>query len=409
MSKQKLKFPKDFLWGVATSSYQVEGDNVNSDWWEWEQKGKTKDISGDACDYWHLWKSDHDLLQELGCDVFRLSVEWSRIEPEENEFSQEAINHYRKILQDLRNRNIKIAVTLWHWTSPIWFQEKYGFHRRRSVEIFARYGQKIVDELGDLIDIYIVINEPMVPLGMGFLGGVYPPGFRNPLKFWRALNNLAKAYIEIYKTIHDRYKTAQVGTSFLYNWYEKESLGIINLINGLARWYRVDLLGNRIRGYQDYFGIDYYRLGRIRFDWKKIKLDAKNQIYFGFTIDEDETNPMKWITYPEGMYKVLKEAHTKYKLPIYILENGLPTFSRLDDEDRVNFIKNHMVWMGKAISEGVDVRGYFYWSLLDNYEWLYGYEPKFGLIEMDYETLERHPRKSFYEYARICKSNEVEI
>lgn len=408
MENKILKFPEKFLWGVATASYQIEGDNSNSDWWEWEQKGKTKNLSGKACDYWNQYRDDHIILQELGVNVFRLSIEWSRIEPQEGEFSADAINHYRKILEDLKNKNIKSVVTLWHWTSPIWFQKKYGFHQKKSVEIFSAYAQKIVEELGDLIDIYVVINEPMVPLGMGFLGGVFPPGFKNPFKFFRALKNITAAYIKIYKIIHAKYPSAQVGTSFLYNWYEKENLGIINLINNLARWYRVDLLGNKIKKFQDYFGIDYYRLGRIRFDWKKIKWDARNQIYFGFVIEEDKENIMGWIASPEGIYKVLKEAYVRYKLPIYILENGIPTGTGLNDEKRIEFIRNHLAYVKKAIDEGVDVRGYFHWSLMDNYEWLYGYEPRFGLVEMDYKTLERKPRKSFYEYAKICKDNGIE-
>ena len=249
------KFPKDFLWGAATASYQVEGGNSNSDWWQWEEKGKTVDKSGLACDYWNRFKNDHNFLEELGVNTFRLSLEWSRIEPEEGVFSQESINHYRKILEDLKRRNIKTTVTLWHWTNPIWFQSKYGFHNKKAIGIFTDYCQKIVDELGDLIDIYVVINEPMVPLGMGFLGGVYPPGFRNPFKFYRALDNIAKAYRNVYGIIHKKYDNAQVGTSFLYNWYEKADSKMVNILNKISKCYRIDLLGNKIKGYQAFITI----------------------------------------------------------------------------------------------------------------------------------------------------------
>lgn len=401
----KKKFPQGFLWGTATASYQIEGNNSNSDWWQWEEKGKTTDKSGKACDYWHRFKEDHDLLEELGVNSFRLSLEWASIEPLENNFSPSNIEHYRKILEDLRRRNIKTIVTLWHWTSPIWFADKYGFHNSESVKIFARYCEKVVDELGDLIDVYVVFNEPMVPLGMGYLGGAFPPGYKNPFKFRKALNNIADAYIESYKIIHNKYDEAQVGISYLYNWYEKEKLGIINWFNDFIRWYRIDLLGNKISGYQDYFGVDYYRLGRIRFDIRKIKLDTKNQNYLGFTIEEDKKNIMKWIAYPEGIYKVLREVKERYSLPIYILENGLPTSTGLNDKQRVEFIKKHLGFVGKAIKEGVDVRGYLYWSLLDNYEWLYGYAPRFGLVEIDYKTLERKPRESFYAYKEIIEES----
>lgn len=407
-SKTELKFPDGFLWGAAISAYQVEGNNHN-DWSEWEKAGKAKNESGVARDYWNRYEKDHDLLQELGVNSFRLSIEWARIEPKEGVFSEEAVKHYRKILQDLKNRNIKTQVTLWWWTSPIWFQKKHGFHKKNSIKIFVRYVKKITEELGDLIDIFTVFNEPMVPLGQGFLGGVFPPGFRNPYKFWRAVNNMAAAYRKSYKIIHKIKPEAQVGITYLYNWYESEGFGFLfKIINKIAQWYRIDLFGNKIKGFQDYIGVDYYRLGKIKFDRKKIKMDSGKQVYFGFTIEEDNNNVMKWITCPKGIYNILKEASAKFKLPIYITENGMPTRKGLEDNNRIEFIRRHLFFVHKAINEGINVRGYNFWSLMDNLEWLYGYEPKFGLIEIDYKTLERKPRKSFYEYAKICKTNILE-
>ena len=406
----KLQFPKDFLWGAAINSYQVEGNNSNTDWWQWEKLGKADNESGIACDYWNLYKQDHELLSQLGVKQFRTSIEWARVEIEDGVFDEKAIEHYREILQDLKNRNIQTQVTLWWWTSPIWFQEKYGFHKKQSVEIFARYVQKVLDELGDLIDMFTVFNEPMVPLGLGYLAGTFPPGYKNPFKFIKVANNVARAYKKSYEIIHKKYPDAQVGITYLYNLYESEGFGILlNTINRIAQWYRIDLLGNKIKGYQDYAGINYYRLGKIKFSLKQFKMDARNQTYLGFTIEEDDHNVMKWITYPQGMYKVLRQASEKFKLPIYITENGGPTRAGLDDKERIEFIKNHLAFVHKAIKEGIDVRGYNFWSLMDNLEWLYGYEPKFGLIEIDYKTLERKPRQSFYQYAKICKENAVEI
>ena len=407
---KKLQFPKGFLWGVATSAYQVEGNNSNTDWWDWEQKGIIKEKSGKACDYYGRFKTDHNFLTELGCNTFRLSIEWSRIEPKEGTFSEKEIAHYREVLQDLKNRNIKTQVTLWWWVSPLWFSQKYGFHNKKSVELFARYAQKIVDELGDLIDMYQVFNEPMVPLGQGYLAGVFPPGYKNPIKFFRALNGIANSYKESYRIIKEKYPNVQVGASYLYNWYESDGLGFfISIINCVSKWFRVDLLDKKIKNHLDFVGIQYYRLGKITFDRKNIRMDSKSQIYLGFTIEENEKNLMKWISYPEGIYKVLLEAKKRHNLPIYITENGVPTDIGLDDEERIIFIKEHLKFVHKAIEDGVDVCGYNHWSLMDNFEWLYGYKPRFGLIEIDYKTLERKPRKSFYEYAKICKNNELEI
>jgi len=393
------KFPKGFLWGVAVSSYQTEGNNFNSDWWGWEQKGKTKDKSGIACDYWNKYKEDHDLVQELGCNIFRLSLEWSRIEPEEEKFSEEAIKHYRGILQDLKNRNIKTQVTFWWWTSPIWFQDKYGFHKKSSISVFARYIEKSVKELGDLIDMFQVLNEPMVPLGQGYLTGLFPPGKKNPFYFWQALKNIAKAYVESYKIIHSIKPDAIVGMTHLYNWYDSGKSNILGkMIYGVSKWFRVIAFSRRIKNHQDFFGLNYYRLGKINLrHWKSEKIN--------FFIEENENNIMGWIAYPEGIYEAIKEAYQDYKMPIFITENGFPFDIGLDDYPRVLFIKEHLRYVKKAIDEGANIIGYNCWSLLDNYEWLYGFAPRFGLVEIDYKTLERKPRRSFYEYKKIIQNN----
>ena len=394
-----MPFPKNFLWGVATSSYQIEGGNSNADWWEWEKQGKTKDQSGRACDYWNRWESDHALLSELGVKVFRLSIEWSRVETEEGVFSLEAIQKYREILQDLKVRNIQTQVTLWWWVSPIWFQKKYGFHKKASVAIFARYVRKITEELGDLIDIFQIVNEPMVPLGMGYLVGLFPPGKRNPFSFWFALKNIAGAYLKSYKIIHSIKPEALVGMTHLYNWYDSGGHNILGgLIYKISKWFRVLSFNRRIKGYQDYFGLNYYRIGKINLkNWKSEKIN--------FFSEEDKNNVMGWIAYPEGIYKAIKEAYEDYKIPIYITENGFPFGVGLEDSYRITHLKEHLKYIQKAIDEGVEVIGYNHWSFMDNFEWLYGYEPRFGLIEIDYQTLERKPRKSFYAYREIIKGN----
>lgn len=393
-------FPEGFLWGTATSAYQTEGDNFNTDWWEWEQEGRIKFKSGLACDSWNRWREDHALLTELGVGIFRLSIEWSRIEPEEGKFSDATIKHYREVLQDLKLKNIRTQVTFWWWTSPIWFQEKYGWHKKASVKIFTSYVEKVTQELGDLIEMFQVLNEPMVPLGQGYLTGMFPPGKRNPLKLWLALKNIAQAYVESYKAIHVIKPDAQVGMTHLYNWYESgKSNALGKIIYGISKWFRVMAFNRRIRGYQDFFGLNYYRLGKINL--KKIKSEKIN-----FFIEEDKNNIMGWIAYPEGIYKAIKEASQDYQIPIYITENGFPTDIGIKDEERVKFIQDHLHFVKKAIDEGADVRGYNFWSLTDNFEWLYGFEPRFGLVEIDYKTLERKPRKSFYVYRDIIRGNQ---
>ena len=290
-------------------------------------------------------------------------------------------------------------VTFWHWTSPLWFQKKYGFHRKESVAVFVKYVERMTREIGSLIDIFVVLNEPMVPLGEGYLTSHFPPGFRSPFKFWKALNNLARAYQETYHKIHEIKKDAAVGLTCLYNWYDaKEGNFLEKIANSLAWKFRIGWFMKKTVSCQDYLGLDYYRLGKIKFD-------PKNSAYLGFRVVEDEKNIMKWVAYPEGILKVLKEAWEKYHLPIYIMENGLPTDAGLTDEERINFLREHLKWVERALQAGIDVRGYCHWSLLDNYEWLSGFQMRFGLVEVDYQTLERKPRKSFYAYKEIIKGN----
>lgn len=385
-------FPKNFLWGASISSYQTEGNNFNSDWWKWEQEGKTKGKSGIACDYWSKYEQDHDLLSELGASAFRLSLEWSRIEPEEGNFSDSAIRHYREMLQDLKNRNIKTVVTFWHWTSPVWFQDKFGFDQKQSVEIFSRYGTKISDELGDLIDVAVIVNEPAMPLFFGFLLGKFPPGKINPVSFFKASSNLAEAYRNIFNYIKEKRSGIPVGISSLYNFFEPKNKW--NPIHMLLSWGGKKIWNeffiSKIKGKMDYFGLDYYFHDRMG--------------TFGIENENKKITEIGWEIYPEGILEVLREINMKYDLPIYILENGL---SDSTDRHRPEFITEHLFYVKKAIEEGIPIRGYFYWSLLDNFEWLHGYGPRFGLVEINYETLERKPRKSFYVYKEIIKKNGI--
>lgn len=390
----KYIFPKDFLWGVAYSSHQVEGNNKNNDWWQWEQKGKVEDKSGWACDNWNRYLIDHRLAQDLGCGGFRLSLEWSRIEPQEGEFSKEALNHYKKILKDLKNREIKRIVTLWHWTSPIWFTEKYGWHKKESVELFSKYCEKVIDILGEDINILITLNEPIVPLNSGYLIGKFPPGKKSLNLYRKSRKSLIQAHIECYKLIKNKNKNIPTGITSLYNFFESFDDSRFNfwLTEKIKKWYNYYILDN-INDYQDFIGIDYYFHSRIKINFKK-PFYSKNE--------NKKNSDLDWEIFPRGIYEVVKDAFSRYKKPIYIFENGL---ADSEDKYRTKFIKDHLKWLNKAMQEGVDVRGYFHWSLIDNFEWTYGFKPRFGLCKMNYKTMEREPRKSYYEYQRIIRNN----
>ncbi|MCX6764048.1 MAG: glycoside hydrolase family 1 protein [Candidatus Moranbacteria bacterium] len=391
--KKSPAFPAGFLWGAAISSYQTEDNNSNSDWYALEMKIKQAGESEINCDYWNQWREYHNLLSELGAKAFRLSLEWPRLEPEEGRFSNKNFQHYREILHDLKDRNIKTVVTFWHWTSPVWFQEKYGFHKKESVEIFSRYGKKIIDELGDLIDIAVILNEPMMPLTFGFLLGKFPPYRRCFFKYKKAFRHLSEAYKIIYDYSKKKFPAVPVGVTILYNYFEPANKNnpLHRLIVGVYKKFWNESFFNSIKDKADYFGLDYY------FHYRLALTGRKNE--------NKKISDMGWEIYPEGIYEVLKEIKAKYNLPIYILENGL---ADKDDKYRAEFIRDHLKYVRQAIEGGIDVRGYFYWSLMDNFEWLHGYAPKFGLVAVDSKTLERKPRKSFYFYKSIIEKNGLE-
>ncbi len=395
----KLKFPKDFWWGVAYSAHQTEGNNYNNDWWQWEKAGKVPDRSGRACESWQRYRNDHKLVEQLGVGAFRLSLEWSRIEPKEGQFDQAAIRHYRKVLQSLRKRRIKPVVTLWHWTLPLWLTQKYqGWHNREIVALFERYCQKVMEELGEEIDLLLTFNEPRLPLNKGYLVGQYPPGKRNIWQFWQARKNMIKAHKRAYLICKQIRKGLPVGITQYCNDFNTEWNGF--LINKLIRWVEQKYnwhFFKRSKGCHDFIGINYYQ--GFTFQLKKpfFKMRKESLIFA----------KMKEKFAPIGIYEVLMSAKKHFPhQPIYIFENGA---SDSEDLIRKRYIKEHLRQIHRAIRKGVPVAGYFHWSLLDNFEWQSGYGPKFGLCAVDRNTMQRTPKKSFYYYQKIAQKNELDL
>lgn len=417
MPKQKLKFPKNFLWGAATSSHQVEGGlkNNQSEWekknaekiavqarikWKiWQQKKfpemfeKENYISGKACDHYNRYEEDFDLAKEGGHNAHRFSIEWSRIEPADGKFDEKEIEHYRKVLMALRARNIEPFVTLWHWTQPIWFEEEGGWESADSIKYFSRFVEKVVGEYKDLVKFWVIVNEPNVGLGFGYVLGSQAPGKKNILSFLRAYFNLLSAYKKSYKLVHQIDASALVGFAHSYYVYEADIWKPANKMIAAIPSYFSNYFARKTRGSEDFIGCNYYTRMVLTFKRRKIS-------------DADKTD-LNWEIYPQGLYDVLIGLKN-YNLPIYITENGI---SDAKDEKRGKFIQEHLHQVHKAIVAGINVCGYMHWSLLDNFEFpeTRGFWSRFGLIEIDFGTLERKPRKSFYEYAKICKENAVEV
>lgn len=386
----KIEFPKNFLWGTATSGHQVEGNNFN-DWSEWEKSEKRiKDlknpeeyISGRACDHYNLFEQDFDLAKQLNQNAHRFSIEWSRIEPEQGNFNQEEIEHYRRVILSLKQKNIEPFVTLWHWPIPIWLRDKGGWENKEIIEYFVRYAEKVVASFKNDVKFWITINEPMVYSSSSYFKGAWPPNKKNVFKCRKVLVNLFKAHRKAYQMIHQISPQAKVGISKNNVFFEG------NILAWLANYSWNKYFLNKIKNYQDFIGLNYYFHKVFKFNQNKNK----------------EVSDMNWEIYPQGIYHLLKDLK-KYDKPIYITENGL---ADARDEKREKFIKDHLFFIHKAIKEGIDVKGYFYWSLLDNFEWDKGFWPRFGLIEIDYSNLERKIRPSAYKYAEICRNNGFDL
>lgn len=404
--KETLNFPKDFLWGVSTSAYQIEG-GIKNDWSEWEKRRiKTKEfiesgnnpddfICGQACDSYSRYSEDLNLVKDLNCGAFRLGIEWARIEPEDNFWNALEIEHYRALLTEARKKGIKTVVTLWHWTMPIWIEKKGGWSNEQIIKNYSRYVLKIIEELGDLIDFWITLNEPLVHVFNGYLIKKFPPQKSSLKEASKVFKNLYKAHNQSYEMIHEIFPQARVSITEITNYFEpaRKWNPIEILFAKVAQYLWNDRFLNKIKKHIDFIGIDYYFHDRIVF-------------YPPFRKNENkEVNDMGWEIYPEGIYHVLVNLK-KYKLPIYVMENGIPDSK---DNKRESFIKEHLKFVHKAITNGASVKGYFYWSLLDNFEWAAGFDPKFGFYSVDRKTFERKARPSAKAYAKICLENKLEI
>jgi len=391
---------KSFLWGVTQIGQQVEGSCFFSNWSLWARRGLVP-VCGRGNNYWHRYKEDHDLVEELGVGAYRLSIDWARIEPQEGVFDEEAIAHYRRMLHDLKKRHITTVVGLWHYSAPLWFDERYGMHHQRAGNLFLRFATYVRDTLGDVIDMVVVLNEPMVYIGTGYVQGTRPPFFKSPWHAWRALRTLARIHNATYDLWKKRYPDVDVGSTHLWNdlesaqgrWLEKCAVA-------LSKYFRLGYIINKTLTKSDYLGINYYTADKIYFRGVKYIFTG----IMGFHGSADWHSPDVWRDFPQGLSRVLMSAST-YKKPLYILENGKPTNRGCDDTDRQEFLRECVDVVLRAKNSGVDVRGYFHYALADAYEWDSGYDFAFGLVEINRDTLERTRRKSFAVYKSIINTH----
>jgi beta-glucosidase len=388
-----VRFPEGFVWGAASAAHQIEGGNFNNDWWEFEHAPDTPctEPSGDACDSWHRWPGDLALLASLGFGAYRFSIEWSRIEPEEGEFSVAALDHYRRQCAAALELGLVPMVTFHHFTTPTWLTRRGGWEADEAPERFARFCQEAVDHLGDLIGWACTINEPNIVAFMGYLMGVFPPGVHDAGRR-RTVN---EAFCRAHRLAVDALRSGRgefpVGLTLSMTDYQAVDGGEER--RDRIRRTMEDVFLDATAG-DDFVGVQCYTRMRVN---REGALDAEP----GVTLTQ-----MGYEYWPQALEAVIRRAW-EYTggTPLVVTENGIGTAV---DTERITFVTEALSGVRRCLDEGIDIRGYVYWSLLDNFEWALGYAPTFGLVSVDRQSLERRPKPSATWLGGVARANAME-
>jgi beta-glucosidase len=413
-------FPKNFMWGASVAAHQVDG-GAHDQWTVWElahaselaKTAKTRldylaklagmnkisnknlipaskpenYVSASGIEHYKRYEEDFNLLETLNLNAFRFSIDWSRIEPEEGVWDRAAIEHYRDYIKSLKKRNIEPVVTLWHWTVPVWFSEKGEFEKAENIKYFERFVKKIAKEYSDDLRYVITLNEPGVHILLSYILGTRPPQKKNYILAVKVMFNLVTAHKRAYKILKKENITLRVGVAYSISNIQPQDPHSLRhgasakMAAYIGSWWYLD----RIAKSQDFIGLNYYFT------------DYKNSNPTQIHTPKYPTNDLGWYMEPEGVYDVLMQVWRRYNKPIIVTENGL---ADSEDKWRKWWLEQTMHSLEKALAEGVDLRGYLHWSLLDNFEWDYGWWPQFGLVHVDRGAgMKRIIRPSAYWYA----------
>jgi beta-glucosidase len=442
-----VKFPASFKWGTATAAYQIEG--------AWNQEGRGPSIwddfshtpgkisdssNGDtACDHYRLWKEDVGLMKKMNLDAYRFSLSWSRMMPEgRGRLNEKGISFYDRLIDELLAKKIDPFVTLYHWDLPSALQKGGGWENREIASWFADYTELAVKRFGDRVKNWITLNEPFIVYAAGYFAGEHAPGEKSFLKAVKVIHNLMLAHgasLERIRSIDSKLKagiahaiapvypaspkdkravkkaegfTVRIFLDPVFRGCYPESVaGLIGLANRSIKSSDFDLISKPV----DFIGVNNYTRNIVKNSllpvpgFKTVPAD-----YEGAQFTE-----MGWEVFPQGMYDTLMMLKNDYgNPPVYITENGAAfrdevVKGRVHDTQRVEFLKNYMSMTAEAMKDGADVRGYFVWSLLDNFEWAHGYTKRFGLAYVDYKTQKRILKDSGLWYAALCKAGKFTL
>jgi beta-glucosidase len=400
------KFPDGFLWGCATAAHQVEGGNHGNDWWDWELQGRirTGESSDPSCDHYHRYRQDFEILRQLNNNAHRLSIEWSRVEPEPGRFDASQLAHYGEVLSELRHRGMAPMVTLHHFTSPRWFVEQGGWAASGAPRAWLPFVRRVAEELGSLVELWCTINEPNLYAQHGWMLGTFPPGRRNDLlSLYRVLANLRRAHLAAYRELqrltpavpiglaHNKWLMLPAGERRSDRWAARIAATSVDC------WPAGTRLEKVLETQADYIGINHYSASAVSFALRGPReyLVAR-KLPPGVPVSD-----YGWAVYAGWMRAALLEAGS-YRRPVYITENGIAT---KDDALRRDYLSRVLGEVWQAIQEGVDVRGYFHWTSVDNFEWDRGYSIWSGLIGLDRQTQERTVKPSGRWFGEVAGAN----
>ncbi len=444
----KIEFGKGFLFGAATSSYQVEGaageGGRTPSVWDVFSKISGKTYMGDtgdvACDHYHRYREDVELMGKIGLDAYRFSISWPRIFPEKGKYNPEGMQFYKNLIKELEKRNIKPVVTIYHWDMPMWAYNMGGWLNRDSINWFTEYASRIFKELGDSVKLWITHNEPLCSSFLGYYEGNHAPGHKSlrealtvahhillshgsVVDKFRKLNlksgkigitlNLVPAYPAT-KDKEDK-EAAGIRDSYLNKWFldpifrksypaDMEEI-YKRLIGDLDFIEEGDL--ERIAIPVDFLGVNYYHRELVKFS-------SDSEMGFKVVNGNFARTEMDWEIVPEALFDLIVRLRKEYtKKPIYITENGAAFNDKLlksgevRDNKRINYLKRHLLEIARLNRKGMDIRGYFLWSLMDNFEWQHGYSKRFGIIYVDYKSGDRILKNSALWYKNVIKTRTV--